>query len=84
MWTKACYSRRVPNVNSGSIFEVLNKEYSLLDHALWVFQGLVDLLAPSLDYLYPFPTNSVAPHYSYWLLRIPVLDAVEMKGVTHH
>ena len=34
MWIKACYSRRVPNVNSGSIVEVLNKEYRLLDHAL--------------------------------------------------
>ena len=41
MLIKACYSRRVPNVNSGSIFEVLNKEYRLLDHALRVFQSLL-------------------------------------------
>lgn len=41
MWIKACCSRRVPNVNSGSIFEVLNKEYRLLDHALRVFQSLL-------------------------------------------
>jgi hypothetical protein len=26
-------------VNSGSIIEVINKEYMLLDHALGVFQG---------------------------------------------
>ena len=40
-WIKACCSRRVPNVNSGSIFEVLNKEYRLLDHVLRVFQNLL-------------------------------------------
>jgi len=45
MEIKSCYFRQASNVNSEPIDEMLNKEYGVLDHALW---GLDDLFTPSL------------------------------------
>ncbi len=46
----ACHSRRVSNVNSWPIFEILNKEYKILEHALQIralFGGFSERLSLS-------------------------------------